>query len=185
MTTKIIGLAAIALASALISTGASAHVAGGALVSGNGKGISSSFTKCIVVADGSKVDCGAAKPAKKKPVAQKITLAGDALFDTNSAEIKAEGQPALDEFAARTKLVDITEIDIVGHADSRGSDEHNLELSARRAVAVRDYLVSKKVSPHGIVTSGAGESQPVASNDTAEGRAKNRRVDITLTGSKK
>lgn len=193
MSTKLMGVVAVAFASAFLSTGSVAHVAGGALISGNGNSVSSSYEKCVVVADGSyRTKCAppapkkVAKPApaKKKPVATKVTLAGDALFATNSDQLSAAGQATLDEFAARAQQVKLTHIDVVGHADSRGADAYNLDLSVRRAVTVKSYLESKGISPAIIFASGKGETQPVASNDTAEGRAQNRRVDITVSGLK-
>ena len=71
-----------------------------------------------------------------------------------------------------------------GHTDSIGTDEYNQKLSERRAAAVKDYLVSKGMPAAKITTIGKGESQPVATNKTAEGRQKNRRVDIEFKGVK-
>lgn len=194
MPTKLMGVAAVAFTSALLSVGSFAHVAGGALVSGSGDAVASSYEKCVVVSDGSyRTKClppapkKVAKPAPKpapKPVATKITLAGDALFATNSDQLSADGQAVLNEFAARAQQVKLTHVDVVGHADSRGSDTYNLDLSIRRAATVKSYLESKGMPAAIIFASGKGETQPVASNDTAEGRAKNRRVDITISGLK-
>jgi outer membrane protein OmpA-like peptidoglycan-associated protein len=70
---------------------------------------------------------------------------------------------------------------VIGHTDNRGSDEYNYDLSRRRAAAVADELISDGVSPSRIGTRGEGESRPVATNDTPEGRAMNRRVEINVT----
>ena len=72
----------------------------------------------------------------------------------------------------------------VGHTDSVGSDKYNDRLSQRRADSVKAYLVSKGIEPNRIYTEGKGEKQPVASNKTKEGRAKNRRVEIEVVGTR-
>jgi OOP family OmpA-OmpF porin len=73
----------------------------------------------------------------------------------------------------------------VGHTDSVGSDAYNQKLSVRRAEAIKAYLVSKGIEKNRIYTEGKGEKQPVADNKTAEGRAKNRRVEIEVVGTRK
>jgi OOP family OmpA-OmpF porin len=78
--------------------------------------------------------------------------------------------------------VDLEMVIATGHTDSIGSDAYNQKLSERRAAAVKDYLVSKGIPASKITTIGKGESQPVATNKTAEGRQKNRRVDIEFKG---
>ena len=85
-----------------------------------------------------------------------------------------------------SKLTGVTleVIVLVGHTDSVGNDAYNQKLSVRRAEAVKAYLVSKGVEANRIYTEGKGESQPVADNKTAEGRAKNRRVDVEVVGTR-
>jgi len=73
-------------------------------------------------------------------------------------------------------------VEVAGHTDSVGTDAYNQKLSERRAAAVKDYLVSKGIAASKVTTIGKGESQPVATNKTAEGRQKNRRVDIEFKG---
>jgi outer membrane protein OmpA-like peptidoglycan-associated protein len=73
-------------------------------------------------------------------------------------------------------------LEVEGHTDSVGSDDYNQQLSEKRAGAVRDYLVQQGISADGIVSRGLGKTQPVASNDTAEGRQQNRRVELVLSG---
>ena len=73
-------------------------------------------------------------------------------------------------------------LDVEGHTDSVGGDEYNQALSERRAAAVRDYLVQQGIAAESIASRGFGKTQPVASNDTPEGRQQNRRVELVLTG---
>ncbi len=184
MKKQLISVAAIALTSALLSTPALAHVKGGAVISGNKNAITSGNGNCVTVASGSDIaKCHGAKPKKSKPIASKIlTLVGGALFATNSAELSAGGKAALDDFASRSTALEVTNITVVGHADSRGDEAYNLALSQRRAATVKDYLVSKGINASKIFTSGLGEAKPIASNDTAAGRAQNRRVELSVTG---
>ena len=110
-----------------------------------------------------------------------IVLDASALFDTNKAVIKEKARGELNALAADiTAATDVKQVNIIGHTDSKGSDAYNMDLSVRRANAVKSYLVKKGVNPESIVTSGKGETSPVASNDTAKGRAMNRRVEINL-----
>lgn len=126
----------------------------------------------------------AAEPAPAPtPVSETITLAAAALFDHDRDVIKDAAKPELDAFAARVNsLSSVESVSIVGHTDSSGTDAYNQNLSERRAAAVKDYLASQGVDPAVMSTSGMGESQPVADNSTKEGRAQNRRVEITLKG---
>jgi OOP family OmpA-OmpF porin len=128
----------------------------------------------------------APKPeAKPKPVAEKITFAADVLFDFDKSVIKPEGRSKLDDLAGKAKAVNLEVVIAVGHADSIGSDEYNQRLSVRRAESVKAYLVSKGIEPNRVYTEGKGEKQPVASNKTAEGRAKNRRTEIEVIGTRR
>jgi outer membrane protein OmpA-like peptidoglycan-associated protein len=74
-----------------------------------------------------------------------------------------------------------TYVDVVGHTDSTGRADYNQQLSVRRAQSVADYLMSREVIPERLVVTGRGQTQPIASNETPEGRALNRRVEIVLT----
>ncbi len=118
-------------------------------------------------------------PAAKAP---DITLSADALFDFDKSVLKPEGKTAIDRELKRTNFeggaVGIARIKVVGNTDSIGSKTYNQKLSERRAEAVKAYLVSKGVPASKIHTEGHGELDPVASNKTKEGRAKNRRADI-------
>ena len=128
----------------------------------------------------------AAKPAAKPaPVAEKVTLAADVLFDFDKAILKNEGKNKLDDLATKVKAINLEVVIAIGHTDSIGSDAYNQKLSVRRAESVKAYLVSKGVEPNRVYTEGKGEKQPVASNKTKDGRQKNRRVEIEVIGTKK
>jgi len=126
-----------------------------------------------------------AKPAAPKPVSQKVTMAADAHFDFDKSVLKPEGKAKLDDLVGKLKAVNLEVIIAIGHTDSIGSNAYNQKLSMRRANAVKAYLVSKGIEANRIYTEGKGETQPVASNKTKEGRAKNRRVEIEVVGSRR
>jgi OOP family OmpA-OmpF porin len=128
----------------------------------------------------------AAKPAAKpKPVAEKVTLAADVLFDFDKSVLKNEGKAKLDDLATKVNAINLEVVIAIGHTDSIGADAYNQKLSVRRAESVKAYLVSKGVAPNRIYTEGKGEKQPVASNKTKDGRQKNRRVEIEVIGTRK
>lgn len=128
----------------------------------------------------------AAKPpvALPKPVVEKVTLRGDTLFDFDKSVIKPEGKQVLDKLYDQAKDMNLEVIIAVGHADWIGTDAYNQKLSERRAAAVKAYLVSKGIAPNRVYTEGKGEKMPVADNKTKEGRAKNRRVEIEVVGTR-
>jgi OOP family OmpA-OmpF porin len=124
-------------------------------------------------------------PEKPKPVAEKVTFAADVLFDFDKSVIKPEGRSKLDDIANKVKGVNLEVVIAIGHADSVGSDAYNQRLSVRRAESVKAYMVSKGIETNRVYTEGKGEKQPVANNKTADGRAKNRRVEIEVIGTRK
>lgn len=118
------------------------------------------------------------------PAATKVTYAADAFFDFDKSVIKPEGKAKLDDLIGKIKGINLEVIIAVGHTDSVGSDTYNQKLSVRRSEAVKAYLVSKGIEKNRVYTEGKGEKQPVADNKTAEGRAKNRRVEIEVVGTR-
>src|SRR5688572_32013580 len=127
-----------------------------------------------------------AAPARPAPasVRQAVVIQADALFDFDKSVLRPDGRKSIDDAVAKLRGVDVEMVIATGHTDSVGSDAYNQRLSERRAGAVKDYLVSKGIPAAKITTIGKGESQPVATNKTAEGRQKNRRVDIEFKGVK-
>jgi OOP family OmpA-OmpF porin len=115
-------------------------------------------------------------------VRQAVVVQADDLFDFGKAVLRPDGKKSIDNALGNLRGVDIENVIATGHTDSVGSDKFNQALSERRAAAVKEYLVSKGIPASKITTIGKGESQPVATNKTAEGRAKNRRVDIEFKG---
>jgi OOP family OmpA-OmpF porin len=112
----------------------------------------------------------------------KITLQADTLYDFDKASLKPEGKATLDKIARDLSKIKLEVIIAVGNTDSVGTDAYNMALGQRRAQSVKAYLTSKGVDGSRIYTESKGKSNPVASNATAEGRAKNRRTDIEVVG---
>ena len=113
-----------------------------------------------------------------------MTFTADAFFDVNKAVLKPEAKAKLDDLVGKTKGINLEVIIAVGHTDSDGGDAFNQKLSIRRAESVKDYLVSKGVEKNRVYTEGKGEKQPVADNKTKEGKAKNRRTEIEVVGTR-
>lgn len=115
----------------------------------------------------------------------KITFDSGLLFNFDSYALKPATKDNLIEMASTLKDYKETNILIEGHTDDKGSDEYNLKLSKDRAQAVRNFLIAQGVDPSRMTTQGYGESQPVATNDTAEGRQQNRRVEVAIYANEK
>jgi len=118
------------------------------------------------------------------PTSEKVTFAADAFFDFNKSVLKPEGKAKLDDLVSKIGAINLEVIIAVGHTDSVGGDAYNQKLSIRRSDAVKAYLTGKGVEKNRVYTEGKGEKQPVADNKTAEGRAKNRRVEIEVVGTR-
>lgn len=158
------------------------------LIENNGKG------KAIITYNGKTVEVDA-KPLRKPPRFLKlemvppvpaieansllITLDSGVLFDVDKYNLRPEAQEILKNLAVVLKEADIKSFEIDGHTDSDASDEYNKTLSDNRAKSVKEFLSSQGVKAN-IITNGYGESKPIASNDTPEGKQKNRRVEIII-----
>lgn len=137
----------------------------------DGDGVADDRDRCPGTAAGVEVDAdGCEVVIELKPV----------YFETESAVLDAEAQSALDESAATLKRYPNVQVEIGGHADSRGTDAYNMALSLRRADSVRKYLEQAGVNAAQLTVEGYGESRPVATNETRAGQAANRRVEIEV-----
>ena len=127
------------------------------------------------------------KPAPPPPppaTATRATFAMDAFFDFDKSVLKPEARAKLDDLAVSIKGINLDVVIAVGHTDSIGSNEYNQKLSIRRSEAVKAYLVGKGIDGNRIQAGGKGETAPVADNLAAEGRARNRRVEIEVVGTR-
>ncbi len=108
----------------------------------------------------------------------KLEVPSDVSFDVGRADIKPNFQPVLDHFAQTLNSNPTTTVRIVGHTDSTGNDAINDPLSVNRAASTRQYLAARGVSPERVTIDGRGSREPIADNQSEQGRAKNRRVEI-------
>jgi len=115
----------------------------------------------------------------------KITFSSGIMFDVDKAVLKDQYRVELNELATILNRYEDTNILLGGHTDSTGSEEYNLELSRKRAQAVGDHLATQNVNPARFTINGYGESQPIATNETAEGKAQNRRVEVAIYANEK
>lgn len=108
----------------------------------------------------------------------KLDIPSDISFDVGRSDIKGNFAPVLDRFAASLRANQSTDVRIVGHTDNTGSDAVNNPLSLDRAASTRNYLTGRGIDGRRISIEGMGERQPIATNETADGRSRNRRVEI-------
>jgi outer membrane protein OmpA-like peptidoglycan-associated protein len=139
----------------------------------DGDGVPDAADQCADTPRGTAVD------AVGCTVKGVITLAG-VRFENDSAQLTEDSSAALDPAAASVQRYPRLRIEIQGHTDSVGSDAYNLKLSQARAEAVREYLITRGVPASQLTAMGYGETQPVADNKTAAGRAQNRRVVMSV-----
>jgi outer membrane protein OmpA-like peptidoglycan-associated protein len=121
----------------------------------------------------------AAPPPTPAPIKKKIVLRG-VNFDFDKSNIRPDAVPILDEAAKTLKEYGDVTVSVDGYTDSIGTEEYNQRLSVRRANAVKEYLEKQGVAASRMTARGFGESNPVATNETAEGRAQNRRVELIV-----
>ncbi len=110
----------------------------------------------------------------------KVTFDSGLLFDFDSAALRNDAEQNLAEFAESMQDFEDTNILIVGHTDSKGDEDYNQKLSERRSTSAADHLIQRGIDDSRLMTTGKGESEPVASNETEEGRQQNRRVEVAI-----
>lgn len=133
------------------------------------------------VAEPEPAPAPAPEPVAKEPIVTTATLGGEALFDTNSAELNASSEQALGDLVAQLEqFQEITDIQVTGHTDSTGDENYNQALSEERASAVQAFLQAAFPDAN-VTSSGMGETSPVSTNSSAIGRQANRRVDVQVT----
>lgn len=115
----------------------------------------------------------------------KITFDSGILFDVDKSNLKAPVKDELSQLAVILNKYEDTNILLAGHTDSTGGDDYNMELSRRRAESVQTFLVGQNVKRARMATEGFGKTDPVVSNDTPEGRAQNRRVEVAIWANEK
>ncbi|MBV4476081.1 OmpA family protein [Pseudomonas sp. B2M1-30] len=122
------------------------------------------------------------KAAEPAPQTEVITLndAGNVLFDFDKSNLTPAAKSQLDGLMDKLRNADVVSIKVIGHTDSKGSDSYNQALSERRASSVAEYLLSQGLAPDKLTSEGRGEREPVADNNTDEGRAQNRRVELHI-----
>lgn len=176
-----IGAAGGGVLGAFIGKAAGGHTALGAII---GSAVGGTAGALI----GHKMDKQAAEIKQTVPGAT-VTREGEGilvkfssgiLFDVNKADLKPDAQASLSKFATSLQNNPETNILVVGHTDSTGTAAYNMQLSQRRAESVKNYLVQSGVNGGRITTEGKGETEPIADNKTAEGRAQNRRVEVVI-----
>lgn len=117
---------------------------------------------------------------KSEPAQSEVITLSDVLFTFNQSDLTPTAKSQLDALMSKFEDADVVSIKVVGHTDGVGSDAYNQALSERRASSVAEYLLSQGVAPNKVTSEGKGASQPIADNETEEGRAKNRRVDLHI-----
>lgn len=200
---RIGGLITSIAAGVLFTSSAIAHEGGmanqGYVGDSSGQNVMDSSGDCVRTSswkvEDMTIECGAEPPAPEvkaeappppppPPVVkyEKTTMSTATLFDFDSAVLKEEGKVELQALgdSIKAKSGKVVDIDVIGHTDSTGPAEYNQGLSERRAQAVADYIIAEGIDASIIDVSGDGENNPIASNDTREGRAENRRVDVNV-----
>ena len=103
------------------------------------------------------------------------------LFDSDKADLKPEAQTNLQNLAVSLQKNPYTNVLIVGHTDNSGKEEHNVDLSMKRAETVKSFIAAANVDASRLTTQGKGDTEPIADNNTVDGRAQNRRVEIVIS----
>ncbi|HET9947645.1 MAG TPA: OmpA family protein [Longimicrobiales bacterium] len=173
--------------------GAAAGAVIGGLASGSARGaiVGAAIGGAAGAAIGAVMDAQAEDLQDKLPNARvervgegiAVTFDSGILFGVDQAELQPAGQQNLRDLAASLEEYEGTEVLVVGHTDSTGSESYNQQLSERRAAAARNFLIGAGLEPGRVRAIGRGELEPIASNDTEAGRQQNRRVEIAIFAS--
>lgn len=179
-----IGAAAGALVGVLIAKGS--NNAKGILIGATVGGIAGAIIGSYMDQHAKKLKQDLGKSADVERVGESILVTFDSgiMFDVDSYALKASTKANLDKMAETMKEYEKTEIVVMGHTDSTGSDDYNQKLSENRAASVSRFLQQNGITATRLTTKGFGEQKPVASNDNASGREQNRRVEIAIVASK-
>ena len=151
--------------------------ADGCPIDSDGDGVPDGTDKCPGTPAGSAVDASGCSE-----VGESLAVLSNINFDFNSARLRADEQPDLETVLSTLQANPNISVQVTGHTDSVGSKAYNQSLSVQRAESVRSWLVSRGVAAERLSVDGMGEDSPIASNETKEGRAENRRVEFTVTG---
>lgn len=141
-------------------------------------GVSNEKDKCPNTKKGTKVDENGCPEISQTVKNDLVDIATKIYFETASDVIKGESNVSLDKLVGYLKVFKEVKVSVEGHTDNVGESAYNLDLSKRRAISVKNYLIAKGVSAARISSEGYGDSKPVANNETEEGKAKNRRVEL-------
>ena len=189
-------LTSLALAMLAVPYTAVAASKTGYLTDTRGAIVMSGFGECVQTGRFTEalrtVECGAAEPqatlqvpppepAAPRPQVESVSFDAVALFDFDRAELRSDARGVLSGLVQRIQSTKgVTRVKVTGHTDSTGPAAYNQKLSERRAASVRSYLVEQGISADLVSSRGMGEEQPIASNDTRDGRQKNRRVEVEI-----
>jgi OOP family OmpA-OmpF porin len=175
------------LAGSLLASGNVAAQQPGYVYDTYGKPAKDTWGECVKSVYREKDAYPECEQVAKAPVIQKerATLDGKTHFDFDKSNLKPAGKQTLDDLVGRLKGAEIQSVSVVGHTDSIGSEAYNQRLGQRRAETVKGYLADRGIPASKISTSSMGETQPVADNRTADGRAMNRRAEVDVTAVRK
>ena len=180
MKTRISWACIVVIALSVGLTGCAIKLSGSARLSSDGLSVILDGQNPLQV-DAAQPELPPPPPKKAKIVEEKIEISEKVQFEYNKAEILEVSHDLLNDVATVMKQhPEVKKIRIEGHASSEGDDDYNMKLSEKRAKAVMDYLISAGVDPARMESAGYGEERPIASNDTEEGREKNRRVEFNI-----
>lgn len=165
---------------ASLLTSAQLMAYGGIVKDGSGNNVSDGFGGCLLFGNPDPSICGSQSSMDAEPVIKEVINLTGVTFKTGSDELNTSSNERLNKSAEKLKNNSDLRVIVAGHTDNVGDAQFNLDLSQKRAESVRRYLVNQGVDGSRLTARGYGDSQPAAPNDTAEGRAQNRRVELRI-----